>query len=49
MKNQMMLKNNVFSLMSFGFFALFVKQLDKVKNGGGKLGLYLPFRSKPVI
>ncbi len=35
MKNQMMLKNNVFSLMSFGFFALFVKQLDKIKNGGG--------------
>lgn len=44
----MMLKN-VFSSMSFGFFALFVKQLDKIKNGEGKLGLYLPFRSKPVI
>ena len=30
----MMLKKNVFSSMSFGFFALFVKQLDKIKNGG---------------
>lgn len=30
----MMLKN-VFSSMSFGFFALFVKQLDKIKNEGG--------------
>ncbi len=37
-----MLKNNVFSSMLFGFFALFVKHLDKIKNGGGKLGLYLP-------
>ena len=35
-----MLKNNVFSSMLFGFFALFVKRLDKIKNGGGKLGLY---------
>lgn len=30
----MMLKNNVFSSMSFGFFALFVNHLDKIKNGG---------------